>query len=313
MLIALGEAYLSLNQVEDAIIVVEDCLRDFSKDPAAYRARLLASAVYVEKGELARAKELLRKNLHHESLAPRSSAWRDSLFALGMILHDEGRRLNLEHQLKSPAAAAGSRNWGELERGHQLSLDAIRQLTEAVARYPQAEQVLRAQYAIAESHRHAARLPLAKLENESIESRRATLNRQVEQNLTKALEEHDRLIALMKEQGLPASRLSDTQRKILRNAYFARGTVLYDMGRYEDAINAYSTATSRYQHDPAALEAYVQIAACYRRMNRRLDARGTLEQAKLVMESIPAEADFNSTTRFGRDEWGELLNWLSTL
>jgi TolA-binding protein len=105
--------------------------------------------------------------------------------------------------------------------------------------------------------------------------------------------------------------LAAVEQAILRNALFARGGVLYDLGRFDEAIQAYSTATNRYQNEPAAVEAYVQIASCYRRLNKPLEARGTLEQAKLVIERMPADADFTKTTRFPRDEWNTLLQWLS--
>ena len=80
-----------------------------------------------------------------------------------------------------------------------------------------------------------------------------------------------------------------------------------------EARKAYSTATNRYQHEPESLEAYLQIANCHRRENRPDDARGTLELAKVVLERIGADADFNKTTRYNRDEWIVLLDWLTAL
>ena len=59
-----------------------------------------------------------------------------------------------------------------------------------------------------------------------------------------------------------------TEAAILRNCYFGRADALFDLGEYDDAIQAYSAATNRYQHDPESLEAYVQIASCHRRMGR---------------------------------------------
>jgi tetratricopeptide (TPR) repeat protein len=100
---------------------------------------------------------------------------------------------------------------------------------------------------------------------------------------------------------------------ILRNCYFGRADVLFDLGRYEEAVQAYSAATNRYQHDPEALEAYVQIACCYRRLDRPNEARGTIEQARVVLQRLRADADFARTTRLDRQQWTELLTWLRTL
>ena len=83
--------------------------------------------------------------------------------------------------------------------------------------------------------------------------------------------------------------------------------------RYDDAIQAYSAATNRYQHDPESLEAYVQIASCHRRLGRPSEARGTLEQARVVLQRIRPDADFVRTTRLARQDWVQLLDWLRTL
>jgi TolA-binding protein len=88
---------------------------------------------------------------------------------------------------------------------------------------------------------------------------------------------------------------------------------LFDLGKYDEAIQAYSSATNRYQQRPEALEAFVQIASCYRQLNEPAKARGTLEQAKVVLRRIPADADFAKTTRYSRDEWSSLLDFLSTM
>jgi tetratricopeptide (TPR) repeat protein len=106
---------------------------------------------------------------------------------------------------------------------------------------------------------------------------------------------------------------SDLARSILRNSYFAKADVLFDQGKLEDALTAYSAATSRYQHEPEALEAYVQIAACYRRLGRTAEARGTLEQARVVLARMKPDANFTKTTPYSRDEWTRLLTWLSAL
>ncbi len=85
------------------------------------------------------------------------------------------------------------------------------------------------------------------------------------------------------------------------------------MGRYEDAIRTYSAASNRYQHDPEVLEAFVQMASCLRRLNRPLEARGTLQQAKVVLDRLPNDAPFNTATNLSRREWVELLDWLNNL
>jgi tetratricopeptide (TPR) repeat protein len=307
VLVKLGEALLSLDRTDEAIAAFQECISAFPKDPAAYHARLFASRAYLEKNDLAQAKAMLQANLHHESLTPRSDVWRESLFAMGRLLHDEGLSRLLSQNIAEKNAISEA---AALESAHATLQEALRYLREAVERYPEDRSATLARLQLAEAHRQAARLPLARLQNETIESRRAALNAQAQQELKAALTTYEELTALLNRRGDVAP-LSAVEQSILRNAYFARGGVLYDLGEFEQAIQAYSTATNRYQNEPAAVEAYVQIASCYRRLNKPLEARGTIEQAKIVIDRMPSDADFTKTTRFARDEWNTLLNWLS--
>jgi glycine dehydrogenase subunit 2 len=59
------------------------------------------------------------------------------------------------------------------------------------------------------------------------------------------------------------------------------------------------------------LEAFVQIAQCYRYLNQQAEARGTIEQAKIVLTRLPEPADYTETSHNDRDEWQAYLNWLS--
>ena len=107
--------------------------------------------------------------------------------------------------------------------------------------------------------------------------------------------------------------LDPSDQAILRNCYFARGDAFYEMGRYEDAIRAYSAATNRYQHQPEVLEALMQIAACYRRLGKPAEAKGTLEQAKVMLARINKDAPFVETTNYTREQWGQILDWYASL
>jgi tetratricopeptide (TPR) repeat protein len=146
----------------------------------------------------------------------------------------------------------------------------------------------------------------------NIETTRVQLNRQLQHNLGLALEEYGRLLAQLDQEQTTQQR-NPLDLSLVRNCYFERADVLFDLGRFEEALTAYSAATNRYQAEPEALEAYVQIAACYRRLDKAAEARGTLEQARVVLKRIRSDADFTRTTRYNREEWGDLLAWLATL
>ena len=57
----------------------------------------------------------------------------------------------------------------------------------------------------------------------------------------------------------------------------------------------------------------MQIAYCYRLMNRPVDARGTVQQAKVVLKRMKDDGSFAELTNFNRQQWEQLLDWLSSL
>ena len=313
-LTGLGEALLTMGQTSEALAALDLCERSFPRHPAAYRARYLASLAHVESGNLAEAQKLLAENLYNQSLSPDSAEWRDSLFALGKLRWREGTEaLTLSRSGGAPATGvAGESTVDVLAQADAAFQEAIRLLDEAVRRYPQAEQTTEARYLLADSHRQAANWPRKRLESAAIEASKAPLVRQMQEELDAAVKEFTALIAELgnDRDGRGQSRL---QQSILRNSYFGRADALFDLGRYDEAAEAYSAATNRYQSEPESLSAYVQIAACYRRQDRQNEARGTLEQARIVLGRIRKDADFRRTTPYSRDEWNNLLNWLSAL
>ena len=118
--------------------------------------------------------------------------------------------------------------------------------------------------------------------------------------------------------------LGEIESKILRNAYFARGDMLYELAelevepqdkdkKYEDALQVYESAASEYQGKPESLEAFVRMASCYRKLKNPAEARIRVERAKILLDRIPKEADFQKTTRYSRDEWLAYLDVLIAL
>lgn len=148
--------------------------------------------------------------------------------------------------------------------------------------------------------------------NEATAEGRLARNREATELLETALKnfdlERDELLA-QQEHGP----LSPLEEAILRNCFFARGAVLFELARYRDAIDAYSSATNRYHRHPEVLQAYVQIAACYRRLGRPVEARSTLEQAKYALKHLPDDAAVDGSTNYTREEWNRILNTLDTL
>ncbi|WP_254512045.1 tetratricopeptide repeat protein [Anatilimnocola floriformis] len=313
-LVGLGQALVALGRTSEAMPVLTQVQQLYEKHPASFQSRLYAATALQEKGDLVAAREMLSTNLFGSALTPQSAEWRDSLFLLGRIQFQQG----IEHDARSrnvPPQETEEKRASEGLREMELAAahfeEAVKTLTEASQRFPNAQQTIIANYEVAEAYRRAARFPRHRLDIVTIDSTRQALNRQLQNDLTSAVSEYTRLIEKLADD--KESQRASVDLKILRNCYFNRADALFDLGRLEEAIQAYSAATNRYQHEPEALEAYVQIATCYRRLQRYSEARGTLQQARVVLERIKPDANFAATTRFDRQQWSQLLEWYSGL
>jgi tetratricopeptide (TPR) repeat protein len=88
--------------------------------------------------------------------------------------------------------------------------------------------------------------------------------------------------------------------------------VLFALGRYQEAVQSYQNAVSSFPQSAAVIDAYLQIADCYRRMGKQAEMRGTIQQAKLMLQRLPADADFGDVSNFSRDQWSRMLDALGS-
>lgn len=307
------EAELSLGRSKTALETLKSFIERFPADPNIYRARVLAAKAARESGDLSGARDLLLVNLTHDALSPRSTEWRDSQFLLGELWFEEARQREAKAKRTQFDAAnfdgspALTTSWSDAYEGFDKASES---LEAALNRYPEAPQAELALFLLGESHRRAAERARRRLTVESLETGRAARLREMRARLESAILAYDRFISLLHARN-DADSIQSIEQLMIRNSYFAKAGCLYDLEKWEDAIKVYSTTASRWQQEPEALEAYVQLAACHRKLGRHDAARSALEQAKVVLERIPAERNFQTTTRFSRDEWKDTLNWLS--
>ncbi|MDZ4820978.1 MAG: tetratricopeptide repeat protein [Planctomycetota bacterium] len=309
-LLDLGDAQLSLGMPTLALVTLQECIDNYPRDPSSYRARLLAAKAHVEQGNLAAAKKLLLANLEGE-LTPASIEWRDSLFALGLLLHDEGQLLEARGRRERADNVATAE--ATLQAAQEIYNESIRRLEEAVTRYPDVPQLVESRYVIAEAYRAAASFPREKLQQAKIETARIEHSKEMQHLLQSAIREYEHVQELL-TQRREDSQLSPNEQSILRNCYFARGTAYFELKQYEEAISAYSAATNRYQNEPEVLDAFLQLVACYRNLNKEEEARSIVEQAKVVLGRINAtDEEFKKTTVHTRAEWARVLDYLVAL
>ncbi len=193
-LAGLAESRLATNDVEGTLAACQECIEYYPSDASSYYARLLAAQANLERGELSAAEALLRQNLTSDLLTPESREWRDSLFALGKVLHGQGRYD-----------------------------EAIQRLQEAVARYPNTPQAIEGRYLIAEAYRQAAKVPQEKLDTDTVETARIMHQKQRNQLLAGAIENYEQVQTVL-TQRQDQHELTSAEKAILRNSYFALGS-----------------------------------------------------------------------------------------
>ncbi len=221
-LVDLGEAELSLGETKQAMRSFEECIQQHPRDVAIYRARLLASRASIALGDLKQAENYLLENLHGDQLTPASKEWRDSLFALGELLHRVGR-----------------------------DAEAIVRLEEAVQRYPAMHrQSIAARYLLADSSRRLAATMLAGMAKEVSSAAQSERRAEIDLHFRRALELYG---ALQNELGRrDAEDLTEQEKAMLRNARFALGDVHFEMQRYPEALRAYQSAANHYATKPGS-------------------------------------------------------------
>lgn len=280
-LLRLGQVNLALGKIQECVDAFEECIELYERDNATYQARIECAKAYWRSGDAKEAERLLRVNLSGSLLEPKSPEWRDSLFALGLLQFEQNRYD-----------------------------DAIGTLEEAVARYPEDRQALEARYVIGEAYRRWADEPRGKLESARTASERDKLEALVRERLSEALEQF-KLV-----QSSITLKIEDVQddgpyAAMRRNCYMLEGACLFDLGRYQEAIEAYQNVSSLYPNEPFVLETFVQIANCWQRLDRPGNAHGAIQQAQITLEQLAGAADFASTTALSREEWKVLLENMS--
>jgi tetratricopeptide (TPR) repeat protein len=276
-LLRLGQSQLALGDVTQSIHAFDECIEFHANDNATYQARIDCAKALWYRGEISKSEELLLDNLTRSALKPTSGEWKDSLFELGMLLYDKG----------------------DYER-------AIHHLEEAITRYEKDPQKLLAQYLVAESYRNWAEEYLGRAGSIQAGGERERNQARAHELLDVALGHFVDLQRAITPMALGSHR-DPMMAAMLRNCYMLAGTVLFDLGRYHDAIEAYSNVSSHYPNDPFVLETFVQIANCWRRLGQDDKARGAIQQAQIAFDRLPADADFSVTSSLSRDEWKLLL------
>jgi len=311
--IALGRAYLAIDQPDAAIKPLMECMTTFPRDPLCYDARLLAAKALAELNRIEDARVLLDTNLTDGELTPQSLTWKDSLLTLGELLWRRCQQVHVEQELKAKANRQ-EHPIESLRENQPLIEDAIARLSEAVVRYWPDRRAMQAAAFLAEANLLAAVLPGVEAQvPDALDATRRRLLRQRETYLKDAIESYRQvrkeLARIEDERGLEPVEQSLQQIGMLGEA-----DTLFELGQFEESADAYRTISLRYMNEPPALEAMLGQARCLKSLNRNREARLVIRQAVVVLGRIPGEWDdrFQKTTRYDRAGWQKLLTWLDS-
>lgn len=306
-----GRILMDLDRLDEALENFQRVLVDYPKDPARFEAQFAIGRCYLERGQLEEAENAWRRILAASDLTPDAEEWRRALFSLGRLLYHKGAMKHAEADGPRGASLAEKDREALLQEAFTLWEEATRRLEEYLERYPRSPESYEARYLLAKSLQRATEAPRRRLATAETENARMELRRTMQQELSRALAEFQRLrtdLLRLQEQ----DRLDELGQKLLRDCHFEIAHTYYALERFEEAIAAYHGAANRYPQSAQVLLAYVQMANCNDRLGRPAEARSMLEQAKVILKQMPDET-FDEETNMTRQEWAEWLDWAGRL
>lgn len=96
-------------------------------------------------------------------------------------------------------------------------------------------------------------------------------------------------------------------------AHFYRADCVYDIGQYEEAIRLYDGAALRFQDDPSALTAYVQIVNAFAALGRNGEARTASERARWLLQRMPPAAFKEAQRSMPQASWENWVKWTKAI
>ena len=274
-----GRTFEADGQLTEALLWYGRLLEQFPKLEEASRARLYRARCLLVLGQEAEAEQLLGDLLEDDNIAPQAMVFHDGLLELCDLLYQRGRYAKAIGRLEDFAALYPDDP--ERYRSRFMLADAYRRSAYALRdNPPDGVDQAAAQATSRARFRQAAELFAALLTDLGEESER-----------DESLELYDRL------------------------SLFYRGDALFELNEPDllaEALEIYRQAAARYEREPPALTAQVQIANIHLRMGRLSEAARAVERARWLLRSIPDEAFAAHPDGTDRAHWERYLTAISS-
>ncbi len=284
----IGMAFLALGQPADVAVARDQFshLIDSQRDqtsPAVMRSYVPLARAYLALDRPEKAQRRLLEVLNHRNITPRSDVYREALIELCKLHYQQGDYVEAIERLTE---ATDPRRYGEDAAGPRL------------------------RYMLASSLRKSVRGIDRDLQRAMQDSRRRELDALRQQRLEEAADLYARVIdELAPVRDLDPTMLSALEHEYLRNALIHRADCIYDLGRYREAIDLYSTAAAdaSWNQHPGMLVPLVQIVNAYMALGEPEHARSANRRAMDFLESVPDEAFEDPNLPMDRRHWQQWL------
>lgn len=279
-MLQLGRAHEAHGELSAALSWYARVSEAYPRLEEAARAQVLSAGVYVSLGAdyYGRAEQTLFALLTSDAIAPSAVVYRDALLALCDLLYYQGQY-----------AAAISR------------------LEDFLRLYPHDPEYLRVRFTLANAHRRSA-YTLRDDPPAGVPAARAAA--ESEDRFRRAAELFAAVLQELDALAQPDAGL----RVYARLALFYRGDCLFELNQADTrqaALAAYRNAAARYDGQPAALAAQVQIANVLLRDGDVTEAARSIERARWLLRGMPATA-FAERRGASREDWERFLAAISS-
>lgn len=275
-LLQIAETYEAEEQWSEALRSYRQLRETFPRLEEAVLAQLRAAdcLLGMGAGQDEQAERMLMGVLEDDHIAPNAYVFREALVSLCQLLHGQGRYA-----------------------------EAISRLEDAIALYPEDPQTLLLRFLLADSYRRSAyRLRDAPPREASLEY----THQESRARFRRAAEEFAEFLRRVAQSHVRDPRVREYERA----GYFYRAECLYELSEPQtlrEALAAYRQLSVRYQNEPAALSAQVQIANIHLRLGNVEEAARAVERARWIVRSIPASSFDAAPEGLSRQSWENYL------
>jgi tetratricopeptide (TPR) repeat protein len=301
-LLRLGKAYQAAGNFDKAIAAYQRNQFRYPNTLAASKSAVPLAQAYVAKGPdfYTKAEAVLNGVINNNPLVtPEAAEFKQALFELAQLFYRTNRYE-----------------------------EAVAKLEELTARYPKDDRQGQLVFLMGDSYRKSAGLlvigpapatqPAKTAANATAASSVATPALPAEPDpvvvasakrdrLENARKLFDRCIEIYRR----APPAGETDKLFCKLAYFYRADCVFDLGNFEESIKLYDNAAFRYQDDPSALAAYVQIVNAYCALGKVAEAKTANERAKWLLRRMPEKAFADGGFTMPKEYWDKWLQWTS--